>query len=59
MLNFKVLDKGLGILSQSHFVYDFSTKMFLLLHSINWPSFVAWLPLVIEILGNMRIANVW
>ena len=59
MLNFKFLDKGLGILSQSYFVYDFSTKMFLMLHSINWPNFVAWLPLVIEILGNMRIANVW
>ena len=30
MLNFDFLDKGLGIASPAHFVYDFSTKMFLL-----------------------------
>ena len=29
MLNFDFLDKGLGIASPAHFVYDFSTKMFL------------------------------
>ena len=27
MLNFDFLDKGLGIVSSAHFVYDFSTKM--------------------------------
>ena len=26
MLNFDFLDKGLGIVSAAHFVYDFSTK---------------------------------
>ena len=26
MLNFDFLDKGLGIVSPAHFVYDFSTK---------------------------------
>ena len=26
MLNFDILDKGLGIVSPAHFVYDFSTK---------------------------------
>ena len=34
MLNFEFLEKGLGIASP-HFVYDFSRKMFLQLHSIN------------------------
>ena len=29
------LKKGLGIVSPPHFVYDFSTKMFLMLYSIN------------------------
>ena len=35
MLNFDFLEKGLGIVSPAHFVYDFSTKMSLMLHSIN------------------------
>ena len=47
MLNFEFLDKGLGIVSPAHFVYDFSTKMFLMLYSINWPDFIAWLPLLL------------
>ena len=58
MLNFDFLDKGLGIDSQAHFVYDFSTKMFLMLYSTNWPNFIAWLPLLFEILDNMCIAVV-
>ena len=35
MLNFDFLKKGLGIVSPTHFVYDFSKKMFLKLYSIN------------------------
>ena len=35
MLNFDFLDKGLGIVSPPHFVYDFSTKMYLMLHSVQ------------------------
>ena len=35
MLNFDFLEKGLGIVSPSHFVYDFSRKMFLELYSTN------------------------
>ena len=31
MLNFDFLDKGLGIISPAYFVYDFSTKVFLML----------------------------
>ena len=35
MLNFDFLDKGLGIVSSAHFVYDFSKKMFLMLYFVN------------------------
>ena len=58
MLNFYSLEKGLGIVSPAYFVYDFSTKMFLILFCINWPNFIPWLPLLLEILGNMCIAIV-
>ena len=57
MRNFDFLDKSLGIVSFPHFVYDFSTKMLLMLYSINWPTFIS-LPLLLEILGNMYIAIV-
>ena len=58
MVNFDFLDKGLGIVSPAHFAYDFSTKVFLMLNFINWPNFIAWLPLLLEIWGNMCIAIV-
>ena len=58
MLSFGFLGKGLGIVSQAHFVYDFSTKMFVMLYPIYWPNFIALLPLLLEILGNMCIAIV-
>ena len=35
MLKFDFLEKGLGIVSQPHFVHNFSRKMFLKLYSIN------------------------
>ena len=35
MLKFNSSEKGLGPVSSSHFVYDFSRKMFLMLHAIN------------------------
>ena len=41
-----------------HFAYDFSRKTFLMLYSINWPNFIAWLSLFLETLGNMCIAIV-
>ena len=58
MLNFDFLEKGLGILSLPRFLYEFLRKMFLMLYSINWPIFIAWLPLLLEILVNMYIAIV-
>ena len=59
MLKFEFLDKGLGINSPAHFLYDFSTKIFLMLYSINLTNFIVWLPVLLEILGNMCIANVY
>ena len=58
MLNFHFSEKDLGLVSAPHFVHDFSRKMFLMLHSINWPNFIVWLPLLLEILGNMCITIV-
>ena len=58
MLNFVFLDKSLGIISPAHFVYDFSTKMFIMVYSINWSNFIVCLHLLLEILGNMCIAIV-
>ena len=58
MINFDFLEKGLGIVSPPHFVYDFSRKMFLMLYSINRTNFIAWLTLLHEILVNMCIAVV-
>ena len=57
MLNFDFLEKGLAIVSVPYFVYDFSRKMFLMLY--NWPNIIAWLPLLLEILVNISIANVY
>ena len=58
MPNFNFPGKGLGLVSPSHFVYNFSRKMFLMLHSTNWANFIVWLPLLLEILGNMCITIV-
>ena len=58
MLNFNFPEKGLGLVSASHFVYKLSRKMFLMLYSINWPNAIVWLPLLLEILDNMCITIV-
>ena len=58
MLNFNFSEKGLGLVSPPHFVYGFSRKMFLLLHTINWTNFIVWLLLLLEILGNISITIV-
>ena len=56
MANFDFLEKDLEIVSPSHFTYDFLRKMFLMFYFINWTHFIVWLPLLIEILGNICIA---
>ena len=53
--SFKFSEKGLWIVSPSHFVHDFSRKIFLVLQFINWPNFTVCLPLLLEILGIMCI----
>ena len=58
MFNFNFSEKGLGLVSPPHFVYDFWGKMFIMLHSINWPNFIVWLSLLLAILGNMCITIV-
>ena len=58
MLNFDILGKGLGIVSPGHFVYDFSTKIFFMLYSFSRPNFIVWMPLLLEMLGNICIAIV-
>ena len=57
---FKFSEKGRGPVSRPYYVYEFSRKLFLMLYSINWPklNLIVWLPLLLEILGNMRTAIV-
>ena len=55
MFNFDILGKGLGIVSAAHFVYDFPTEMLHRLYSINYPNFIVWLSLFLEILGNHKL----
>ena len=53
-LNYWSREKGLKISSPINFVYDFFLKkIFLMLHSINWPNFTIWLPLLLEVLDNI------
>ena len=49
--------RGLELVFRPHFPHNFWRKIFLLLYSINWPNFIAWLSLLCEILGNMCIVN--
>ena len=59
ILNFDFLKIDLAIVSPPYFVYDSSRKMFLKLYSINWPNFITWLPLLLEILFEMCIAIIF
>ena len=59
MFNFDFLEKGLGVVSRPHFVYDFSRKMCPMLHTFNLPNFIIWMPLLLEILGSMCIVIVF
>ena len=58
MHNFHFLEKELGLFSLPYFAYDFSRKVFHMLYSINCPNFIGWLPLLLEILGDMGIGIV-
>ena len=51
--------KRSGISLPSSFCAWFLKEIFLfLLHSVNWPTFIVWLSLLCEILGNMYIVIV-
>ena len=58
MLNFNFPEKALGLVYPSHFKYNFSKKIRLMLHSINLPEFIVRLSLLFEILANMCITIV-
>ena len=58
MNNFNFSEKVLGLISTPHFVYDFSRKIFHMLHSINSPNSIVWFSLLLEILANMCITIV-
>ena len=55
-LKFDFSENALGIISPPNFMYYFSRRLFLTLYSINWPSFIVWLPLLLEMFANMCIA---
>ena len=52
---FKKEKKGLELASLPHFLHEFSRNTFLTLYYINWPNFIFWFPLLLEILVNMCI----
>ena len=56
ILGFLKKSRGMELVFLPHFLYNFWRKILLLLYSMNLPSFIAWLPLLREILGNMCIA---
>ena len=58
-INLNFSEKGLELVSPPHFVYGFSRKVFFMLHSMNWPNFIVWLPLLHEILDYMCITIIY
>ena len=60
---FKKTKSGLELVSLPNFLDNFWRKIFLLLYSINWPNFIAWLPLICEILSivyyNCLLTRLW
>ena len=52
------IKKSLELDFLPHLLHNFWRKIFLLTCSINWPNFIAWLPLLSEILDNIWIAIV-
>ena len=60
VFNFDFFRKVFGnIFSTTFCLWFFKKKMFLMLYSTNWPNFIAWLPLHLEISGNMCMAIVF
>ena len=55
MLKSEFLEKDLELISPPHFMCDLSREMLILLYSINWPNFIVWLSLRLQILDNICI----
>ena len=49
------LYKALDLVSLHHFLHEFWRKIFLTLYSVNWPNFIDWLLLFLELLGSMCV----
>ena len=49
----------LELISLPHFLHDFWREIVLTLYLINWPNFIVWLSLLLEIFGNMCILIIW
>ena len=70
LITFQILDPEICSILRSYkrvwdqllhqfFLYSFSRKVFLILYSINWPNFISWLPLLLEILDSICIVNIF
>ena len=57
MLNFDFWWKGLEVAFPPHFVYEFSRKTILMLYSFNWPDFIVWLALLLDVLASLQRHN--
>ena len=53
---FQKTKSGLELVSLPYFLHNVWRKIFIMLYSMNWPNFIAWLSLFLEISGNMYIA---
>ena len=51
--------KEVWLVSLPLFLYYVWRKIFLALHANNWPNFIAWLSLLLEIFGNMCIVIIF
>ena len=56
---FQKRKRGLELVSLPYFLHDFRGKIFLTLYFINWPNFIGWFPLLLEILFNMCILIIY
>ena len=58
ILSFFKKYRGLELVTLPHFLHNIWRKIFLLLCYLNWRSFIVWLSLLYEILGNTCIGIV-
>ena len=57
MFKFSFSEKCLSLVLPPHFVHCFSLKMFFMFYSLNWLSFISWLPLFLTIFYSTCIAT--